>query len=58
MNLLMPLGGITSSDQVEVVDEHTVTFAPENGITPLLFELLSIVNMSIVDQETIAGACH
>lgn len=53
MNLLMPLGGINSADQVEVVDEFTVRFHPDNGVTPLLFELLSIVNMSVVDQQTI-----
>ena len=53
MNLLMPLGGINSADQAEVVDAQTIRFHPANGVTPLLFELLSIVNMSIIDQETI-----
>ena len=53
MNLLMPLGGINSVDQVEVVDEFTVRLHPANGVTPLLMELLAIVNMSIVDQQTI-----
>jgi peptide/nickel transport system substrate-binding protein len=53
MFLLMPLGGITDAAQVEVVDDQTVRFVTEGGVTPLFFELLSIVNMSVLDKETI-----
>lgn len=53
MNLLMPLGGIEDDSQIKVVDDKTVTFVTKNGVTPLLFELLSIVNMSILDKKTV-----
>lgn len=50
MGALIGLGGIESPESIEVVDEHTVVFHTAHGVTPLLFELLSIVNMGILDS--------
>src|SRR5574341_779686 len=53
MSALMPLGGIPDADHVEVVDDHTVKFTTASGVTPMFYELLSIVNMSILDKNAI-----
>jgi peptide/nickel transport system substrate-binding protein len=53
MSALMPLGGLPDADHVEVVDDHTVMFTTANGVTPMFYELLSIVNMSILDKNAI-----
>lgn len=50
MGGLMPLGGIDDPAQVEVVDDQSVRINTTHGVTPLLFELLAIVNSSIVDK--------
>ncbi len=50
---LLTLAGINSADQVEIIDDLNFRFVPANGVTPLLYELLSELNTVIVDQETV-----
>jgi peptide/nickel transport system substrate-binding protein len=51
---LLSLAGIDDPAQVEVVDDFTVRFNIKEGAEPLFLELLSELNMVILDKETIA----
>jgi len=51
---LLTLAGVNDPEtDVEVIDEHTVVFNIEPGSSPLFFELMSELNMVILDQKTL-----
>jgi peptide/nickel transport system substrate-binding protein len=50
---LLSLAGITDPAQVEALDDLTVRFNIKNGAAPLFYELMSELNMVILDKETI-----
>jgi peptide/nickel transport system substrate-binding protein len=50
---LLTLAGVSSADQVEITDDTHFRIVPTNGVTPMLYELLSELNTVIVDEETI-----
>lgn len=50
---LLSLAGIDDPAQVEALDDLTVRFNIKNGAGPIFFELLSELNMVILDKETI-----
>jgi peptide/nickel transport system substrate-binding protein len=55
MGSLMSLAGIDDPSQVKVVDDLTIQLNTKHGVTQLLYELLSIVNMGIVDEKAVAA---
>ena len=50
---LLTLAGIDDPAQVEVVDDYTVKFNIKPGASPIFLELLSELNMVILDKETL-----
>jgi peptide/nickel transport system substrate-binding protein len=53
MGGLLSLGGVDDPSQAVVIDDHTIKLITTNGVTPLLYELLAMVNMGILDKTAL-----